>query len=98
MKKTISPSGVFSANIRALRKKDDRYHLILELNDDYQRNIAIDIHDSICETAGVSDISSDLKKRIFSNFPSTIKVSNLNGYWKIQNEAQLLSDIISRLL
>jgi len=98
MKQAISPSGVFSANIKSLRKKDNRYHLILEVEADYPTTISIDVHDSICETAGISDISSDLKKKIFSNFPSTIKVSNLNGYWKIQNESQLLSDIISRLL
>ena len=92
------PKGIFKADIKALRKKEDRYFLILEIDDENATQISIDVHDSICETAGVSTISHKLKSSIFENLPATIRISNLNGYWKIQNEAELLSDAISKSL
>lgn len=92
------PKGTFNANVINLRKKDNRYFLFLELDDDISGHISIDIHDSICETAGMSHISFKLKEKIFRHFPSSIKVSNIDGYWEIQNETELLSNVISKAL
>lgn len=91
--------GIFRATVTNIRKKNDRYYLILKI-DNYDRfgQICIDIHDSICETAGISNISSSLKERILFFFPESVRVSNMNGYWKLQNEAQILSDVISKSL
>lgn len=92
------PKGIFKATVTNLRKKNDRYFLFLELYDEKTTRIFIDIHDSICETAGISDISFTLKEKIVLFFPETVKVSNLNGYWKLQNEAQILSDVLLKAL
>jgi len=93
------PKGIFKATVVNLRKKNDRYHLILELADYTPTgHISIDIHDEILETAGLSNISLDLKLKLVKRFPQMVKVSNLNGYWRIQNCEQILSDVISRIL
>lgn len=92
------PKGIFKATVTNLRKKNDRYFLFLELCDEKSTRIFIDIHDSICETAGISNISVSLKTKILFFFPKTVKVSNINGYWKLQNEAQILSDVLLKAL
>lgn len=92
------PRGIFTAVVVSLRKKENRFFLILDLYDDKCSRISIDLHDSICETLGTANIPHNLKERIIRCFPDTIKVSNINGYWEIQNESQLLSDVISRAL
>ena len=102
MQKTIENlRGVFKANVKNLQKEDGRCNILVEVISselDFNYSIYIDIHDSICETAGVSVVSRKLLSKIYSNLPRTIRISNINGYWEIENESQLLSDAISKSL
>ena len=92
------PKGVFNADVISFRKKDGRYFLHLEICDEKSTRIFIDVHDSICETAGIYHISPALKEKIFRNFPSSIKVSNIDGYWEIPNENELFSNVLAKAL
>ena len=99
MKKSHSyPNGIFRASVNNVRKRNGRYVLILELIEEFSGYISIDIHDSICDTAGTSNLSIKLRSRILSNFPGSVKLLNRDGYWKILNEDQILSDAISKSL
>lgn len=92
------PKGIYKATVTNMRKKCGRYFLFLELCDENSTRIYIDIHDSICETAGIYDISFTLKEKILSLLPESVKVSNINGYWELQNESQILSDVLLKAL
>lgn len=89
--------GFFKANVKDIRKKRDRYCVFLEILE-LNESITIDIHDSIFETLGTSHFDKTLIKKIIIEFPKVINISNINGYWKIENEYGLLSDIISKII
>ncbi len=91
------PKGIYTAIVKNLKKEKDRYILILQLTEEtFKKHISIDIHDYICENIGISNMSTMLRAKILSNFPSSVRISNGNGYWEIENESQILSDVISK--
>lgn len=89
--------GVFKAYVKDIHKKYDRYCVFLKVSD-YNELVTIDIHDSISEALGTSRYDKSLIRKMILEFPNSITISNLNGYWKIENESQLFSDIISKII
>ena len=89
--------GIFKAYVKDIRKKQERYCVFLKLPE-LDKSITIDIHDTIFEAIGTSRFDKSLIKKMILEFPSYVNISNSNGYWKIENESQLFSDIISKII
>lgn len=89
--------GIFKAYVKDIHKKQDRYCVFLALPE-FNKSVIIDIHDSISEAIGTSHYDKSLIKNLIFEFPTFINISNLNGYWKIENESQLFSDILSKII
>lgn len=89
--------GTFEATKESFRRKNERYNLKLYLPE-FDCSIFIDIHDELCETTGFRIINSNFCKNFFSCFPNTIYITNIKGYWEIQNLSQILSDTVTRLI
>lgn len=87
--------GTYYAYVMSLRKYKGRYKLLLYVSE-FDDNILIDIHDSLCETIGTSYFKPEIIKNIYYNLPSKVRVTNINyDYWQIENEDQILSNAIS---
>ena len=89
----------FTASLIGLRKKDGRYVLIFVLLDSHTaKHIAIDIHDTIHEILGTTNLNPNFKATLCLNLPRTFKLILKDNNWKIQNEYQILSYAISKSL
>lgn len=97
VKKNGLEKGIYPASVLSLKKKDGRCTLKLKI---FEQNkcINFDIHDEICETSGLSHLSSDFIRDLYLYFPSEIKISNSNGYWQIERLSQILSDAIIKII
>lgn len=92
-KKDVFERGTFKVNVKALRRKNGRCFLKLYIYD-LDTEISIDVYDEICETMGVSYLTADFLKVLLRTLPFEMEVSNYNGFWKIENLDQILSDAL----
>ncbi len=89
--------GIFHGNAESLRKIKGRYILKIYIPD-LDGYVNLDVHDSLYETASISNLTSYMIKNIFYQIPSHLIISNIQGFWKLENELQILSDAIIRAL
>lgn len=92
-KEDIFERGIFRVTVKALRRKNGRCFLKLYIYD-LDTEISIDVYDEICETMGVSYLTADFLKVLLRTLPFEMEVSNYNGFWKIENLDQILSDAL----
>ena len=94
VKKNFVEHGIFKADVKSLKKRAGRCFIKLHIYD-LDKDINIDIYDEICETmGGVSYLSSSFLKLLLNILPFEMEVSNFNGFWKIENLPQILSDTL----
>ncbi len=89
-------SDIYKATVKYLKSIDGRCTLKLNIMD-INTSVKIDVHDSLCETLGISNLSRKILDKICYAFPNQINVTKVNGYWEILNESQLLSDVLSKV-
>ena len=87
---------IYNAKLENLKKLRGRYTLRLCLID-LDARISIDIHDSLLETLGKSEISPNKLLRIYHALPKYLKVMRKDGAWQLLNEGQILSDYLSNI-
>jgi len=89
-------SDIYTASLISLKNIRGRYKLKLFITD-LNSTITIDIHDSLYETLGVSVLSSDNLRKIFSVLPKLVKVMSIDNNWKILNEENILSYALANI-
>ena len=87
---------IYNASVVSLRQFRGRYTLKLLLTD-LDATITIDIHDSLCETLGVSKLSTHTLRKIFTALPRQLQVIHKDGYWAISNEGYILSRALANI-
>lgn len=97
-KKVFYERGIYRVSVKALQRKNGRCFLKLYIYD-FDKDINIDVYDEICEAmGGVSYLSSEFLKTLFSILPFEMEVSNYKGFWEIENLNQILSDALIRTI
>lgn len=91
MKTTETERGKYCAKNLIFKKKEGRFILKVFVPD-LDKNISVDIHDDISETVDTSNLSSKL---LNEKAPNRVYINNYEGYWKINNTLQFLSDLLS---
>lgn len=92
-KKAFYEKGIYRVNVKSLQRKNGRCFLKLYIYD-LDMDISIDVFDELCETMGASYLSADFLKILLRALPLEMEVSNYNGFWKIENFDQILSDAL----
>lgn len=94
--KTIE-RGKYEALKESMRRKNDRYVLKLYIPE-FNYNIFVDINDELYETIGTHISDSSFYQKLFLFIPNPIYVTNMKGFWEIENLQSILSDILTRII
>ena len=89
-------STIYEARIERFKNVNGQCMLKLYLVE-IEAYILLDIHDALCETLGISNLSKRTLGKILYALPKYLKVTRINGYWEMLNERQVLSDYLSRI-